>query len=533
MELAKDLIDILENTDNSSQKLESWNTTVENLVKSSSSSTVPPSTDSASSEQVQSCSKLLHQKFLLALVHDDSSNPPYHDSDHEKQAQMVLSKWNERSSDTAMDPDMMDVLDPILRACKNWLRWYLQLYTPSQKRSTASVSGEDEIAVFRSKPMLELYLVLLDHWTGASHLSQLSRNAVLLLFYGTFQPIPSSDENSASIYSFLVTDCNCLSRLLQQLVATDHVPLCVALVRNMHNLTASYPPAIALLQQLSITVDAAKRSDWVPETKDPLTFLDRSQILLSFALADSPSQDGTTPFPGNEDDLRAELVQEILRTFYVIRVGQTIHTKDDLVDLICQIINLDATSDDDDDDDDRIRQCQMAAVTVLIDAGKEVAQVLQQKNPTIQSLLNLLQRQISETLQNKKVDDAGSTSLIPLLVLLYKFCQSHQGFRESTIQVVFPPQAEPHFRGLVAAEQETSPKARNMSPLDAPEGTLRHGLIQLLTWPHSQTKRFAGELLWILCQGDSQEFVYRVGMGNALPLLSQKGYAQLPANAYS
>lgn len=173
--------------------------------------------------------------------------------------------------------------------------------------------------------------------------------------------------------------------------------------------------------------------------------------------------------------------------------------------------------------------------------------------------MTLLSQQISKTIHSNRIDDTSCTSLLPCLVVLYKFCQVNPTFLQATTEAVFPSETEIHFRRLIAEreqhqeqqehhhhQQPPSPTGQgksttnnktttttNWSPLDAPHGTLRHDLIKLLTWPHSSTKRFAGELLWILCKQNPQEFVYRVGMGNALPLLSQKGLASLPANAYS
>jgi hypothetical protein len=74
---------------------------------------------------------------------------------------------------------------------------------------------------------------------------------------------------------------------------------------------------------------------------------------------------------------------------------------------------------------------------------------------------------------------------------------------------------------------------RNMTPIDAPNGTLRWKLIQLLTWPNSFVKRLTGELLFLLCHNSQQEFIRRVGIGNAVAILSLKGLIDLPADVHS
>ena len=64
-----------------------------------------------------------------------------------------------------------------------------------------------------------------------------------------------------------------------------------------------------------------------------------------------------------------------------------------------------------------------------------------------------------------------------------------------------------------------------MSPLDAPKDTLRGKLVVLLSWAESYIKRCTAELLWTLCNSNGIEYVHRVGLGNALPLLNAKGLA--------
>jgi Guanine nucleotide exchange factor synembryn len=71
----------------------------------------------------------------------------------------------------------------------------------------------------------------------------------------------------------------------------------------------------------------------------------------------------------------------------------------------------------------------------------------------------------------------------------------------------------------------------NMSPADAPRGSLRYKCIRLLTWTESHTKRWMAELLWMLCDANAEEYTYRVGMGNAMPLLHARGLVELPTAA--
>ena len=512
-----ELVASLENL-SANERLDSWNKGVEDILKTTSIGDLETSS-SSSPDDIWMASNLLHDRTLQALLQEQQDVESL-ESQSEENSRYALNEWKELSSDSKIAA--LEVLNPLLRACKNWLRWFLHAYAASPSPHNITPMQGKEMERFKTKPMLELYMLLMDELSFSQ--PDMSRNAALLLFYCTFNPIPSSDENSQSTYAFLVRECKFFSRMIKNLATTDSVPLCVALVRNAHNLVASFPPSVPELKQSAFTMDdGAERSSWIGETSDPITIETIFRRLLEYVLFDSESG---TPFPGDASDLRAELVQEIMRTFYAIRLGQELHTDSQLMGTFCRLINMDRN-------EKRTVDCKLASITVLMDSGEEASRILQQDGETIKSLLQMLDLQITQTINSSQVDDTGSATLIPILVVLYKFCQNNKAFREATTMSVFPECEEPHFRRLVAAEQQRSPRARNMSPLDAPEGSLRKRLIQLLTWTHSQTKRLAGELLWILCNDDSQEFVYRVGMGNALPLLSQKGLAQLPANTFS
>ena len=72
--------------------------------------------------------------------------------------------------------------------------------------------------------------------------------------------------------------------------------------------------------------------------------------------------------------------------------------------------------------------------------------------------------------------------------------------------------------------------SKNMHPLNAPEGSTRWKLIKLMTYTESNVKRCTGELLWTLCDSNSNEFVLRCGFGNAVHMLSIKGLYKIPAS---
>jgi hypothetical protein len=116
---------------------------------------------------------------------------------------------------------------------------------------------------------------------------------------------------------------------------------------------------------------------------------------------------------------------------------------------------------------------------------------------------------------------------------LNKYASSNSDIRQKTKLTIFPADAEAAFREKAEEQQQresstTANQKKNMGPLDAPAGTLRRKLCTLLTWPEGHIKRCTGELLWTLCSSEPTEFVNRVGFGNALPILSVKGLAQMP-----
>jgi hypothetical protein len=108
-----------------------------------------------------------------------------------------------------------------------------------------------------------------------------------------------------------------------------------------------------------------------------------------------------------------------------------------------------------------------------------------------------------------------------------KFCIRSEAFRRKAKLFIFPQEAEERFLNLVA--EAATQQAKNMHPLDAPKGTLRWKLVKLMSWTEGHVKRTAGELLWTLCDQKEQEFVQRIGLGNALPILCTKGLVELPS----
>ena len=203
----------------------------------------------------------------------------------------------------------------------------------------------------------------------------------------------------------------------------------------------------------------------------------------------------------------------------------------------------------------RSYRCQLSTVSFLMDADPSFATVLWDHS-AIPSLLQILDRQVSLVVDETRVDDSATAELVPILAVLSKLCHANSGILQQVKEFCFPADAEPDFQEKVhqlrmapdiknpgnarnsdnmnnnssnLKTTPSTPKLNKMNPLNAPKGTLRWKLIRLMTWTEGHVKRFSSEFLWILCHGDPNEFVWRTGLGNAMPTLSLKGFmGQLP-----
>jgi hypothetical protein len=130
------------------------------------------------------------------------------------------------------------------------------------------------------------------------------------------------------------------------------------------------------------------------------------------------------------------------------------------------------------------------------------------------------------------VDNSATAALVPILVALGKCTNVNSRVQQKIKVYIFPLEAEERFlEKVLEAGSSSNDSKKNMSPLDAPKGTLRQKLATLLTWPDGHMKLCIGELLWTLCSSNPTEYAHRVGFRNALPILSVKGYAQMPAQS--
>jgi hypothetical protein len=284
--------------------------------------------------------------------------------------------------------------------------------------------------------------------------------------------------------------------------------LYLSLVRNIHNALTTFPQqALKAIKETCIDVSLCvhkQNNDWFPEGQPTrISFDVIFRELVIYLL--SRQQDHDTDL-GNQDR-QDELIVEMLRCCYAMRVN-LMEDHDRWKILVHGALQPQTGY-----------ECQLTVLPLLMDVPTE-AWSLQEHERV---LLTILEKQIDTTMEEQWVDDRAVSALMPVLAVLYKFCVADATFCRSIQLGIFP-----NSERMISSEEGKEEVAKNMAPLDAPSGTLRWKVIQLLTWPQSFVKRLAGEFLWTLSGNEQQEFVRRVGMGNALPILGLKGLVEMP-----
>lgn len=131
-------------------------------------------------------------------------------------------------------------------------------------------------------------------------------------------------------------------------------------------------------------------------------------------------------------------------------------------------------------------------------------------NNVIQPILDLLKHQVSLIIIEKKTP--SFYLVMPILSLCGMLSRSSKQAKKIIKDFIFPN------------DPVDPPVEKNLEPGDALEGTLRYMMIKLMTDFDSNVKRFANELLWELCSKDTDEFVKRTGLGNAIGFLQAQGH---------
>jgi Guanine nucleotide exchange factor synembryn len=372
----------------------------------------------------------------------------------------------------------------LVRCAQNLLRWYIQVCLRRDSRKTTA----DPLKAWKDLKSLELFLDLME-------VRELGRYASQLFFFATFPALPH-DQDLIDAINELVTQHNFAVRLLILLARANlsDERLLLSLVRNVHNAVSGFPEqCLRPFEQASATMD----SDWGGQGGS-LSF---ASILREVGIATLQSCDDSL------SDLSVELVVELLRCSFAMRLGSKA-----LDDRWRLFIDLCLHSDS--------KLCQNSAVSILADAPI-------QYDLDSSLMLGIISRLLDDT-NSGLIDDSEAAAIIPILAVLHKFCVANPEFRMSMRKGIFVD--EPGYQAALKLEIEKtgSNRPRNAKPLGTPKGSLRFNLVRLMTCPHGIVKRLAGELFWSILDGHKDEFVRRVGLGNALPFLSAKGLAKLP-----
>ena len=417
------------------------------------------------------------------------------------------------------------ILSEYIRTSKNYARWYIQIFS-AQQRPGATLASP--IVHLQSPSLIGLLVTMLEQYTLNATTSdqQTARLISLHLFYATYVVSPS-DKGTQNALECLVVQLKFPTLVLRILTRSCTAALSLSLIRNIHNAIVTLPYTADMVLNTHVGWDASDSkfpdpAPWNPSTTSrSLNFTTTCINILRWTLASDP------PFPGDKTDHRAELVSEIVGALYAIRAGKVLdstgsddHWGETIVDLL-QLPNP--------TDDIRVIQCKTSTTSLLMDTDGSFSNYLLESG-AIPSLLHLFDDRVSDVVDNGRVDQTSTAALVPILVVLNKYATVQPEIKALVTDCVFPPDDEAVYQEKLRERrqvQEGSLK-KNMGPLDAPPGTLRQKLCKLLTWPESHIKRCTGELLWTLCSSNPTEFVHRVGFGNALPLLSLKGFAQMP-----
>ena len=491
-------------------------------------------------------------------------------------------------------------LQLLVRTSSNLLRWYLQVFLTKFPLVYPMAS-----APFQSHDMLSIMLFLIEyHATRASsttdhnessrsrtsHDNELSpsqrfaRYTALLLFYATFSPNSSSQDDDImmqQVHESLLRDHNFLLTTLRILTYPPHTTpaLALALIRNVHNVLVSCPKTtLEILQQTAFPIQGMPQepmAPWSPKQDDNTDGLITYPSIFRDILIWSLNTPDLPVFPGPLHDKRCELVMEILAIIFAMggtEVARALRypcPNPALSQLVVTSLQtpLDTTTAS---SDLRMYRVQLSTIAILMDACPTFGTYLVEQE-VVSCILDITQRQIDAVLHHETLqenDDAATTTtttatttLIPSLAVLHKFSADNSIFCKAVKDQIFPTSQEEQFWQL--AQQQTGGTnttsnsnndndnsntnnndnsttirrslggAKNMHPLDAPHGTLRWKLIRLMTYTETHVKRYTCEFLWVLCNQNAQEFVLRTGLGNAMAFLGVKGMVQLPAGTFA
>uniref|UniRef100_A0A7S2XIN1 Uncharacterized protein n=1 Tax=Attheya septentrionalis TaxID=420275 RepID=A0A7S2XIN1_9STRA len=436
----------------------------------------------------------------------------------------------------------------LLRACKNIVRFHnlFKLLKSMSRQPAETLQLSNPTRRLQTRGMIQLYLALMESSSPSKHpekmkhlemngtfdgFNDVARNASITLFHATYGP--PEDVWSTKARQELIDSVNGIPILMDLLLSkVSSTALLLSIVRNVHNLIGSVPGVVNKMDTaIEELIEKRAPDDFVKGGTDITSVLVET---LTWTIKSEPS------FPGDaSSDRRADLALEILRVLYALRNGQIAGSQrgsfseiqekrieDNMKKmgaLLCAILNLP-------NENKQVYDVKLAAINLLMDAPIEYAQILL-TNGNIPSLLMILDLQVTKVVvEEGGAKTSNATSIIPILAVMNRFSAANPCIQNIVKEDVFPTNHDDGTVDEVKTEEmdNEAPGGRNMRPMDAPKGTLRYNIIQLMTATESNSKRLASELLWTLCDADPNEFVRRTGFGNAVHMLGMKGLVKLP-----
>jgi Guanine nucleotide exchange factor synembryn len=452
----------------------------------------------------------------------------------------IANDWRNDKVAAVEKIHLMDVCR-VLRTTKNCWRWYIQVYLPSKRRYR--VEMEDGIVQndlempWRSKRLLETLLNVLEVLSPTSysdeqlkdnHLRNGCQYATQLFFYVTY-PISANKLSLMDSYHYMITECNLMERFLRIVIQRyANTQLQLSIVRNVHNALASFPQQstkAVTTAVVDVSTKSANCAEWIKEdcrVTYKSFFRDLALCILSLRDDTNNKVELLHETGADNTNVNAELMVEVLRCCYALRIGLDLDNDQSWHLVIEKVLQLDSMNNM------HYFDCKLAITCILME-GPEFRKHL--STNSVESLLEVLNQQVMTVQHENYIDDRAAAALNPILAVMYKLCvECPDDFVVTIREKVFPKNSLVCNNEEICEPHETP---KNMSPIDAPEGTLRWRLIKLLTWPNSFVKRLTGELLFVLCNNKQQEFIRRVGIGNAVTVLSLKGLIDLPASVHS
>lgn len=474
------------------------------------------------------------------------------------------------SDDLSLD-SAAQTTSELLRAIKNVIRYTnsVRMMLGLDRFARGGAAAEDKeicddpLRRLRSVGMLQVYQEVLIGCTcpaataagaaaitNASSRDDAARNASLAMFHACYGA-PDVNLAATRARTSLVEEVGFipeLMRLLWRGTRADALalppPLLLSLTRHVHSFVGCDPEVVPAMDKACRAIDDANNGKIGANSL--------VSVLVAILSATVFGGDESTRFPGNEIcDRRPDLATEVLRILFALRATGAVpdpssvskDASDDassaigfdtmtrIGEVACHILKLPPS--------DRSMSTKLAAVNLLMDAPKGYVSYLLNEG-AIPSLLLILRYQIDNVIERRTGSfNADAATLVPIFAVLDRLSADDNAVQRLVKLEVFPPSEEEAYQIRAAEERakggggRTGLNAKNMQPaLEAVPGTLRCKMTRLMTWPESNVKRCASELLWRLCNCDATEFVLRVGFGNAVHMLGIKGLVQVPSSSF-